>query len=56
MHRKDREEGAQETGQVSQGGTPGEMLTELYVKGNFTENREEWQKELQLHCEEVYTD
>ena len=31
-------------------------LTELYVKGNFTEDGEEWQKELQRHCEEVYTD
>ena len=31
-------------------------LTELYVKGNFTEDREEWQQELQRHCEEVYTD
>ena len=29
-------------------------LTELYVKGNFTEDREEWQKELQRHCDEVY--
>ena len=31
-------------------------LTELYVKGNFTEDREEWQKKLQRHCEEVYID
>ena len=31
-------------------------LTELYVKGSFTEDREEWQKELQWHCEEVHTD
>ena len=31
-------------------------LSELYVKGNFTEDREEWQRELQRHCEEVYTD
>ena len=23
---------------------------------NFTEDREEWQKELQRHCEEMYTD
>ena len=30
--------------------------TELCVEGNFTEDREEWQKELQRHCEEVYTD
>ena len=32
------------------------LLTELYVKGSFTEDREEWQKELQRHCEEVHTD
>ena len=31
-------------------------LTELYVKGSFTEDREEWQNELQRHCEEVHTD
>ena len=31
-------------------------LTELYVEGHFTEDREEWQKELQRHYEEVYTD
>ena len=31
-------------------------LTEILVKGNFTEDREEWQKELQTQCEEVYTD
>ena len=31
-------------------------LTELYVKGHFTEDREEWQKELQRHCEKVSTD
>ena len=30
-------------------------LTEMYVKGHFTEDREEWQKELQRHCDEVYT-
>ena len=43
--------------------TPGERkvrgkpLSELYVNGNFTEDREEWQRELQRHCEEeVYTD
>ena len=30
--------------------------TELCVKGHFTQNREEWQKELQRHCEGVYTD
>ena len=26
------------------------------LKGHFTEDREEWQKELQSHCEEVRTD
>ena len=31
-------------------------LTVLYVNGNFTEDREEWQKVLQRHCESVYTD
>ena len=31
-------------------------LTELNVKGHFTEDRSEWQKVLQRHCEEVYTD
>ena len=31
-------------------------LSNLYVDGKFTEDREEWQKELQRHCEEVYID
>ena len=31
-------------------------LTELYVKKSFTEERGEWQNELQRHCEEVHTD
>ena len=31
-------------------------LTELYVKGHFTEDRAKWQEELQRHCEEVCTD
>ena len=31
-------------------------VTEPDVDGHFTENREEWQKELQRHSEEVYTD
>ena len=31
-------------------------LTELYVKGHFTEDREEWKKHFPRHCEEVYTD
>ena len=30
--------------------------TELYVNGNFTEDREEWKQELQRHCEEVFMD
>ena len=34
----------------------GKPLPELYVNGNFTEDKEEWQRELQRHCEEVYTD
>ena len=29
---------------------------ELFVDGTFTENREERLKELQRHCESVYTD
>ena len=33
-----------------------ESLTELHVTGHFTEDREEWQQELQRHCEEVCTD
>ena len=36
--------------------TKSKPLTELYVKGHFTEDRVEWQKELKRHCEEVYTD
>ena len=31
-------------------------LTELCVPGKFTEDREEWNQELQRHCEEVCTD
>ena len=31
-------------------------LTELYVDGNFTEDSEEWNKELQRHCDCLYTD
>ena len=30
-------------------------LTEMYVKEHFTQDREEWQKKLQRHCDEVYT-
>ena len=26
------------------------------MKAHFSEDREEWQKELQRHCEELYTD
>ena len=28
----------------------------MYVDGKFTEDREEWQKELPRHCEGVFTD
>ena len=31
-------------------------LSDLYVNGKFTDDREEWQKELQRHCEDVKTD
>ena len=31
-------------------------LTELYVNGKFTEDRDEWKRELQRHCDEVSTD
>ena len=31
-------------------------LTEFYLKGHFTEDRSEWQRELRRHCEEVYPD
>ena len=31
-------------------------MSELYVNGKFTEDREEGQKALQRHCEEVYPD
>ena len=30
--------------------------TELYVNGNFTEDREAWQQEVQRHREGVHTD
>ena len=32
------------------------QLSEPHVKGTFTEDSEEWKKELQRHCEEVYHD
>ena len=32
------------------------LLTEFYVDGHFTEDREEWQKEARRHCEDIYTD
>ena len=35
--------------------TKRQPLTELHVKGHFTEDTEEWQKEFQRHCEEVYS-
>ena len=31
-------------------------LTELYVNGKFMEDRKEWKKELQRHCDEVFVD
>ena len=31
-------------------------LSELCVNGNYTEDREEWQRELERPCEEVCTD
>ena len=31
-------------------------LTELYVHGNYTEDREQWNHEPQRHCEEVHMD
>ena len=31
-------------------------MPELFVDGTFTENREEWQRQLQRHCKSVYTD
>ena len=31
-------------------------LLELFVDGTFTDNREEWQKELKRHCKSVHTD
>ena len=31
-------------------------LSELYVNGNFTEDRQEWHRELQKQCEMVHTD
>ena len=34
----------------------GKPMSELYVNGNFKEDREEWQIELQRHCAEEYTD
>ena len=34
----------------------GKVLTELCVRGNFTEDRNEWSKGFQRHCEGVYTD
>ena len=31
-------------------------LSELYVDGMITEDRDEWREELQRHCEEVFAD
>ena len=36
--------------------TKKKSLTELHVKGHFTEDRDEWQQKKQRHCEQVYTD
>ena len=32
------------------------LLSELFVNGEFTEDSEEWQKELQRHCEGACSD
>ena len=63
VHSKHQEESTQLTSQESQSRATIEMLPgtrkeeeELYVKEPFTEDRDEWQKELQRHCEEVYID
>ena len=70
MHESDQEESAQKKSEESQSGTPRlslvwlqekrkvrrTALSELYVNGNFTEDRGRWQRELQRHCEEVYSD
>ena len=31
-------------------------LKELYIDGKFTEEREDWEKELKRHCEVVFVD
>ena len=31
-------------------------VSELFVNGQFTEDREEWQRELQRQCEDLHTD
>ena len=62
VHSKHQEESTQLTSQESQSRATIEMLPgtrkkeELYVKEPFTEDRDEWQTELQRHCEEVYID
>ena len=64
MHKGDQEESAQKTSEESQSGTPRLSAVWLQEEGKFeeshgqncTEDREEWRRELQRHCEEVYTD
>ena len=69
MYKTDHEKGAQETGSESRSrscchmshdawteDTEKKGLTDLYAIGNFTEDREECQKELQRHSDEVYVD
>ena len=67
MHKSDQEESAQKQARKARAEhlvkcrtAPGKKnvrrkpLSELYVNWNFTEDREEWQREVQRHCEEVY--
>ena len=67
MYEGYQKKSAQKNSKESKSATLGEVLfvawheesfplTELYVDGHFTEDREEWQKEFQRHREEVYTD
>ena len=71
MHKSGQEESAQKKKQAKKARAeqvvkcslaPGKRkvrrkpLSELHVSGNFTGDSEEWQRELQRHCEEVDTD
>ena len=70
IHEKDHEESAKETSEESQDWSLGlinavwcceqekqsKPPSELYVNGNFKEDSDEWQRDLQRQCEEVYTD